>query len=57
VAASGNDPLAGFDRVAQMAQGWGSRLIDLGKVGRLNPASGCGEWLRAEQFIAELAAV
>ena len=56
VAASRNDPLADFDRVAQMAQDWGSRLVDLGEVGHLNPASGYGEWPRAEQFIAELAA-
>jgi predicted alpha/beta hydrolase family esterase len=56
VAASRNDPLADFDRVAQMARDWGSRLVDLGEVGHLNPASGYGEWPRAEQFIAELAA-
>ena len=55
VAASRNDPLASFGRVAQMAQGWGSRLVDLGEVGHLIPASGYGEWPRAEQFMAELA--
>jgi len=55
VGASRNDPLASFDRVAQMARDWGSRLVDLGEVGHLNPASGFGAWPRAEQFIAELA--
>ncbi len=55
VAASRNDPLATFDRVESMAQAWGSRLIDLGSVGHLNPASGFGPWPRAEQFIAQLA--
>jgi predicted alpha/beta hydrolase family esterase len=54
VAASRDDPLASFGRVAQMARRWGSRLVDLGEVGHLNPASGYGEWPRAEQFIAEL---
>lgn len=56
VAASRNDPLAVFDSVARLAQGWDSRLVDLGEVGHLNPASGFGEWRRAEQFIDELAA-
>jgi predicted alpha/beta hydrolase family esterase len=56
VAASRNDPLARFERVAEVAQQWGSRLVDLGDVGHLNPASGFGEWPRADEFIAELAA-
>ena len=56
VAASRNDPLAAFDSVAQLAQGWDGRLVDLGEVGHLNPASGFGEWRRAEQFVDELAA-
>jgi uncharacterized protein len=56
VAGSRNDPLAQFDRVAEMARNWGSRLVDLGEVGHLNPASGYGEWPRAEAFIEELAA-
>ncbi len=56
VAASRNDPLADYERVAQMARDWGSRLVDLGEVGHLNPASGFGPWPHAEQFIEELAA-
>jgi predicted alpha/beta hydrolase family esterase len=54
VGASRNDPLAGHDRVAELAQAWGSELVDLGEVGHLNPASGYGEWPRADDFIAEL---
>jgi predicted alpha/beta hydrolase family esterase len=54
VAASRDDPLADFDRVGVLARDWGSRLVDLGRVGHLNPASGYGEWPRAEEFIAEL---
>ena len=54
VAASRNDPLARFDRVKALARAWGSRLVDLGNVGHLNPASGFGEWPRAEQLIDEL---
>lgn len=54
VAASQDDPLGAFDRVAGLARGWGSRLVDLGAVGHLNPASGFGEWPMAERLISEL---
>ena len=54
VAASTNDPLADYERVASLAQSWGSRLVDVGAVGHLNPAAGYGPWPRAEEFIAEL---
>jgi predicted alpha/beta hydrolase family esterase len=54
VGASRNDPLARFERVAQMAQDWGSRLVDLGEVGHLNPVAGFGEWPMAETLIHEL---
>ena len=56
VAASRNDPLARFERVADLAQSWGSELIDLGGVGHLNPASGFGPWPMAHELIARLAA-
>jgi predicted alpha/beta hydrolase family esterase len=54
VAASRNDPLARFERVAELARAWGSRLVDLGAVGHLNPASGYGEWPQAEALMREL---
>jgi predicted alpha/beta hydrolase family esterase len=54
VAASRNDPLGRFERVAELASEWGSKLVDLGKVGHLNPASGYGDWPSAEPLIAEL---
>lgn len=57
VAASLNDPLARFERVAEMAVEWGSRLVNLGEVGHLNPASGYGDWPDADRFIAELDAM
>ncbi len=44
VAGSDNDPLAKAERVAQFARAWGGRLIALGAVGHLNPASGFGPW-------------
>jgi Predicted esterase of the alpha/beta hydrolase fold len=54
VAASTNDPLARIEEVTQLASAWGSRLVDVGAVGHLNPASGYGEWPRAMEFIDEL---
>jgi predicted alpha/beta hydrolase family esterase len=55
VAASGNDPLGPFNRVAALAACWGSWLVDLGDVGHLNPGSGFGEWPAALRFIEDLA--
>ena len=55
VAASTNDPLAAYARVSLYAEDWGSRLVDIGPVGHLNPAAGFGEWPRAQEFIRELA--
>jgi predicted alpha/beta hydrolase family esterase len=55
VAASTNDPLGRFDRVAELAAAWGSRLVNVGAVGHLNPAAGYGEWPPAQEFVAELA--
>lgn len=54
VAASRTDPLARFRRVAGMAEHWGSRLVDLGDVGHLNPAAGYGPWPRAVELVQEL---
>ena len=55
VAASSNDPLTRLDRAREFAKAWGSRFVELGAVGHLNPASGHGEWPRAEEFLNELA--
>ena len=56
VAASRNDPLATYERIAALAESWRGRLVDLGEVGHLNPASGFGAWPQAQAFIAELSA-
>ena len=56
VAASRDDPLTTYQRAAALADDWGGRLVDLGKVGHLNPASGYGEWPLADKFIRELSA-
>jgi predicted alpha/beta hydrolase family esterase len=54
VAASRNDPLGRFERVAELARDWGSKLVNLGNVGHLNPASGYGDWPEADSLLAEL---
>ncbi|NGP05897.1 serine hydrolase family protein [Rhodococcus sp. 14C212] len=56
VAASSDDPLACPRRVAGMAEMWGSRLVDLGDVGHLTPASGYGYWPQAEDLLQDLIA-
>jgi predicted alpha/beta hydrolase family esterase len=54
VAASRNDPLGSYDRIAALARSWGSKLIDLGEVGHLNPESGFGNWPQAGALINQL---
>lgn len=56
VAASRNDPLASFDRVAGLSQSWNARLHDAGHVGHLNPPAGFGPWDDALPLIAQLSA-
>src|SRR5689334_16192838 len=51
VAASRNDPLARFDRVAELASAWGSRVADFGQVVNLNPSSGFCPLPGAEDLI------
>jgi predicted alpha/beta hydrolase family esterase len=41
--------------VEALAEAWGSRFVNLGNVGHLNPAAGYGRWPQAEQFIREFA--
>ena len=43
-----------FTTALQMGRAWGSRVVRIGNVGHLNPASGFGRWPRAHEFIREL---
>jgi predicted alpha/beta hydrolase family esterase len=54
VAASINDPLGRYERVIELAGAWGSRVVNVGAVGHLNPAAGYGPWPRAHEFIREM---
>ena len=54
VVSSSNDPLCAPDKAAAMAKTWGSRLINMGALGHLNPLSGFGYWPDAEHLIGDL---
>ncbi|BAK76812.1 protein of unknown function [Pseudogulbenkiania sp. NH8B] len=54
VAASTNDPLGALERISALADAWGSRLVNVGAAGHLNPAAGYGEWPQAEVLIEAL---
>jgi len=54
VAASRNDPLASYEWVTALAADWRCRVVDLGAVGHLNPASGFGPWPKAAELIEAL---
>jgi predicted alpha/beta hydrolase family esterase len=55
VAASTNDALGHPARIRELAAAWGSRLVTVGAVGHLNPASGYGDWPLAQAFLRQLA--
>jgi len=54
VAASLNDPLGALERVALLAQSWGSDVLNAGPVGHLNPASGFGEWRQGAALVEDM---
>jgi predicted alpha/beta hydrolase family esterase len=56
VCASANDLLASAASAGDLAQAWGSRLVNLGEVGHLNPVAGYGPWPTAHRLIVELEA-
>ncbi len=56
VAASRNDPLASFDKIASLAASWNAQLLDAGEVGHLNPPAGFGPWPAGLDLIRQLAA-
>jgi predicted alpha/beta hydrolase family esterase len=51
---SENDPLCSLQRAEEFAADWGSRFVNAGAVGHMNPAAGYGEWKDAEGYIAAL---
>jgi uncharacterized protein len=54
VVASRNDPYAAFERSRSLAEAWGSRFVDAGPSGHLNPDAGFGPWPLGEALLDEL---
>ncbi|MEV4347400.1 alpha/beta hydrolase [Actinoplanes sp. NPDC049596] len=54
VVASTNDPYDKSGAAAAYAEAWGSRFLDLGDVGHINPDAGYGEWPLAQTLIDSL---
>jgi uncharacterized protein len=52
---SEDDPYVALDRARFFAERWGSRLVNAGRAGHLNSASGLGDWLRGLELLLELA--
>lgn len=55
VVASTNDPYDPSQAARGYAAAWGSRFVDLGEAGHINPTSGYGSWPLAAELLAELA--
>jgi predicted alpha/beta hydrolase family esterase len=54
LAASRDDDYASFARLAWMAQGWGSELVDFGRQGHLNAESRLGDWIEGQALLRGL---
>jgi predicted alpha/beta hydrolase family esterase len=52
--ASRTDPYVRFARAQQLAEAWGSRLVDAGRSGHLNTDSGHTEWPEGHALLQEL---
>jgi predicted alpha/beta hydrolase family esterase len=52
--ASRNDPWLEFNRAHDLAERWGSRLVDIGEAGHINTESGYGPWPQGLDLLAEL---
>lgn len=53
---SQNDPYMSVDVLQRTAACWGSRLVNLGAVGHINPQSGFGRWPQGYKLLAHLQA-
>jgi hypothetical protein len=51
--ASQNDPFGTFEHAGDIANAWGSFLVDAGKSGHINAASGHGPWPEGTMVFAQ----
>jgi hypothetical protein len=56
VVASSDDEYVSMERAAAFAQAWGARLVEIGRAGHINSASGLGAWLDGQRLLEELLA-
>lgn len=56
VVASTDDPYGDLPFVQQCAESWGSQLVNIGKAGHINAASGLGQWDRGYCLLESLRA-
>jgi predicted alpha/beta hydrolase family esterase len=54
VVASQDDPYASAGFARACAASWGSRLVDIGKAGHINTASGLGDWAAGHDLLEQL---
>jgi predicted alpha/beta hydrolase family esterase len=52
--ASEDDPFCALERARAIARAWGARLLEAGRSGHLNVASGHGPWTDGEALLAEI---
>ena len=56
VIASTDDPYISLERVTELSEVWGSKLITLGACGHISVSNGFGPWPEGIQYITELQA-
>jgi predicted alpha/beta hydrolase family esterase len=54
VAASNDDPWLTVNRAKYFAEGWGSRLVNIGPGGHINADAGFGPWPQGQQLLQDL---
>ena len=54
IVASSNDPYARFDYAQNLADAWGSTLVNVGEKGHINTASHLGLWEEGLSYLEKL---
>jgi|SRR5579859_772581 len=54
VVVGADDPYADFKTAENLAKSWGSELVNIGKGGHINVASGFGPWPRGKELLQKL---
>lgn len=57
VVASEDDEFVALGRASDFARAWGARLVNIGRAGHINSASGLGDWPSGRRLLDELLAL